>query len=96
MECVKAVRSLHTRDCAECGRLWRVYAQATTKHIALVNEQKTAYQNREFDRAKELDADIADVGGERQAAGDAVHKHEAETHGLFASHTGVTRTAGEQ
>jgi hypothetical protein len=87
---------LDTRDCSECGRLWRVYAQATTKHIALVNEQKSAYQNREFDRAKELDADIAGVGQDRQAAGDAVHKHEAEAHGLFASQPGVTRGAGEQ
>ena len=94
MQCVKAVRSLATRDCDECGRLWRVYAQATTKHIALVNEQKTAYQNGEFDRATKLDADIAAVGQDRQAAGDAVHNHEAENHGLFASQPSVTRKAG--
>ena len=88
---------MDTGDCAVCGRLWRAYAQATIRHIALVNEQRTAYTNCDFTRASQLEAEIDEVGRQRQEAGDAIHCHEVEDHKRFSAGDSSTpsRGAGE-
>ena len=85
---------MDTRDCAECGRLWRVYAQVTSKHIALVNEQRAAYINQNFDLAARLDAEIDEIGRQRQAAGDAVYHHEVKEHQRLTASGSATPGGG--
>lgn len=72
------------QNCSDCDRLWRAYARATSRHIDLVNQQRQAYMDHEFDHASELDETITEVGEERQAAGSAIYEHEAKVHGRFA------------
>ena len=88
---------MQEEQCAECERLWRAYAQVTTRHITLVNEQRAAYRDRDFHRAAQLDVEIRTVGEERQTAGDRIYRHEAERHQRFIGHDASTpaRSVGE-
>jgi hypothetical protein len=85
---------MDTRDCAECGHLWRIYAQVTSKHIALVNQQRAAYIKQDFDLAARLDAEIEEVGRQRQAAGDAVYHHEVKEHQRLTASGATTPRRG--
>ena len=68
-------------DCAECARLWRLYADATNKHMTLVADQAEAARLGEVDKFRHLEDDKTEAAIERGKARVAVEKHEAEAHG---------------
>jgi hypothetical protein len=68
-------------DCAECARLWRLYAEATNRHMMLIAEQAEAAKLGEVDKFRHLEDDKTEAAIERGRARGAVEKHEAEVHG---------------
>ena len=75
-------------DCAECARLWRLYAQATNKHMMLVAEQGEAAKQGEVDKFRQLEDDKMEAALERGRARGDVEKHEAAVHGKLGGAAG--------
>lgn len=62
-------------DCAECDKLWRVYAEATARYADLVNQQEIT--NRDADSAKLHDLEASVLGA---AASLLTHWHTEASH----------------
>jgi len=67
------------QDCPECQRLWREYAAATTTHISLENKLRQLAPGS--DAAEALERDVAAATTVRQAARQAIQRHESADHG---------------
>jgi hypothetical protein len=67
-------------DCAECIRLWREYATATTDHIALEGKLRIAVIAHDSARVAAISPEVGQAGLKRSAARDAIKAHEQDAH----------------
>jgi hypothetical protein len=67
--------------CAQCDRLWREYAQATTTHIHLTGKYRIAQLQYDDSRIKEIAPMVHAAENSRDAAREAIRQHEAKDHG---------------
>jgi hypothetical protein len=67
-------------DCAECIRLWREYATATTDHIGLEGKMRIAMIAHDSARVALLSPQVAGADVKRTAARNAIEVHERHAH----------------
>lgn len=65
------------QDCPDCQRLWREYAAATTTHVGLENHLRQLLQGS---ASEALIAEVAAAAAVREAARQAIPKHEMAAH----------------
>ena len=68
------------RDCADCERLWREYAAATTEHIKAMGQQRIVHLGHDTKAAYHLEAKVKAVEVARASARTAIQEHEAIAH----------------
>jgi hypothetical protein len=68
------------RDCADCERLWREYAAATTEHIKVMGKQRIAHLRHDAESERDLDAKVKAAELSRASTRTAIQEHEAITH----------------
>ena len=70
--------------CAECVRLWRLYATATADHIGLQNKLREVAATQLWESA-DLALTIEGAERAREEARDAIRTHEETAHGSKTS-----------
>ena len=80
---------MRNESCAECNRLWREYASATTEHMKLESQLKLSAQRIDAGLFEQLDDATEAALRNREVARQNMRGHEA-THGpvVHAAHTG--------
>jgi len=71
---------MRNESCAECNRLWREYASATTEHMKLESQLKLAAQRIDAGLYEQLDHATEAAVRKREAARQNMRVHES-THG---------------
>ena len=74
-------RVSYSMTCAECVRLWRIYAKTTTLHVELINQHAEAAALQDVIRLAELDSRISQAERQRDEAKANIRQHESELHG---------------
>ena len=73
-------------ECAECVRLWRTYANATTDHVNLEDQLKVAAKKQPWPSAlRSLTLSVEASARVREIAREAIRTHEAVAHGKTAT-----------
>ena len=74
-------RAKMVENCAECVRLWRLYANATADHITLENRLREVAAKQPWESAvHNLRVSVQAAARLRQQAGDAIRTHEEIEH----------------
>ena len=72
--------------CAECVRLWRVYANATANHVTLEQKLRDVATKQPWESAvRNLTLSVGAAARVREQARDAIRTHEAIAHGQKTS-----------
>ena len=69
-----------TMDCPECAHLWRLYAEATSRHVSLIADQAEAAKHKKVERFRQLEQEILRAGMARTQAKSNIEAHESEAH----------------
>ena len=68
-------------ECAECDRLWRVYADSTRQHIELVNAEVEAAKTDDITQVRALQIALQGAVERRELARAQVKSHGATHRG---------------
>ena len=67
-------------ECQECERLWQVYAEATSLHADLVQQQEISRRRADPARTKELESAVMDAAARLLEARNRAHAHSEHAH----------------
>jgi len=73
------------QNCPECERLWHEYGVATSEHVALETQLRSAASGRAYDQIESLTLRAEKAGELRSSIREAIRQHESAAHAKAAT-----------